>query len=612
MKTGTFIACCLIFLMPSVGAKAERVAEKVDHGLSAAVVNEGVLLSWRNLGTDAGNCIYTLYRDGEKIARITDGAATCHIDRAGNTSARYELGVKQHRIGRQNVEETVAVYDKSVFEPAVGMRCPFRILDLRLPEPVRMPDGSVCTYTANDMSTADLDGDGRYDLVVKWDPSNSRDNSQGGYTGPVYLDGYTLDGRFLWRIDLGRNIRAGAHYTQFIVYDLDGNGRAEVAVKTADGTRDGIGNVIGDANADYRTAEGRILSGPEYLTVFDGLDGHAITTVNYNPARNVTDHWGDNYGNRSERMLAAVGYFDGRKPSLVMCRGYYTNAYVVAWDFDGKELSERWTCKAESPQDLLYGQGNHNIFTGDIDLDGCDEIIYGGAAIDNDGTVLYSTRLGHGDAGHLGDLDPDTPGLEFWDVHENRSAAYSDELRASDGTILWGTPQAGMDNGRGMAADIDPRYPGHEMWSNASGGIRSCKGELISKVKPSVNFRIYWDGDLLDELFDATGAGSGGKIEKWNPESGMVDRLFTFAQLTGTALNNGTKSNPCLLADLTGDWREEFIVRSTWDPSKVLIFSTPYRTDHRVMHLMHDPVYRMAVAAQNVAYNQPPHLGFIP
>lgn len=597
-------------LTATIPIKAERQTERIDHGLSVAVVDGGVMLSWRYLESDGENCLFTLYRDGKRIARISKDAATCFVDNEGNTDSHYQLGIKKHFLGKRLIEEPFMVFNESVRDNTTHLLCPYKTITLRTPEPEVMPDGTTCTYTANDMSTADLDGDGHYELVVKWDPSNSRDNAHSGYSGKVFIDAYHIDGTFMWRIDLGRNIRAGAHYTQFMVYDLDGDGCAEVAFKTADGTRDGIGIIIGDSTADYRSSEGRIPDGPEYLTVFDGRDGHAITTINYNPPRTITDRWGDNYGNRSDRMLAAVGYFDGKHPSLVMCRGYYTNAYVVAYDFDGINLYERWICKAESKHDPLYGQGNHNIFVGDIDMDGMDEIVYGGAAIDHDGSVLYSTRLGHGDAGHLGDLDPEHPGLEFWDVHEDKNAVYSDELRAADGTILWGTPQVGKDNGRGLAADIDPRYPGHEMWSNASGGIRSCKGELISIVKPSVNFRIYWDGDLLDELFDATGAGTGGKIEKWNPETGTIDRLFTFAALTGTALNNGTKSNPCLLADLSGDWREEFIVRSASDPSEVLIFTTPYSTTHRVICLMQDPLYRLAIVTQNVAYNQPPHLSY--
>lgn len=591
-------ALVALSLLAAVAVSAERQTEKLDHGMTVAAVDGGMLVSWRSLETDSPKDKVAIFRDGKRVAEFRSDEPTCWLDKEGTATSDYVLS-----IGRKFKEKPFMVFSDTVRDPSSGVLCPYRKLTLQQPVYGHTPDKALVSYNVNDMSVGDLDGDGRYELVVKWDPDNSKDNAHSGYTGNVLIDAYRMNGEFMWRIDLGHNIRAGAHYTQFMVFDLDGDGRAEVAMKTSDGTVDGLGTVIGDEKADYRNKEGRILTGNEYLTVFEGLTGRALTTIDYYPPRTITDKWGDSYGNRSERMLACVGFFDGEHPSLVMCRGYYTNAYVVAYDFDGKELKQRWVCKAESKSDALYGQGNHNIFAGDIDLDGKDEIVYGGAAIDDDGTVLYSTRLGHGDAGHLGDLDPDIPGLEFWDVHEDKNVPYSDELRAADGRILWGTPQVDRDNGRGLAADIDPRYPGYEMWSNASGGIRSCKGELISTVRPSVNFRIYWDGDLLDELFDAS-------IEKWNWETGRFDRLFSFPRLTGTELNNGTKANPCLLADLAGDWREEFIVRCK--NGGICIFTTPYLTDHRVNCLMQDPVYRLSVATQNVAYNQPPHLGYLP
>ncbi len=598
----------VLTLILALPVRAGRQIENLDHGMTVARVDGGMLVSWRSLETDSPKNTYTIIRDGKRVASLGSGDATCWLDTAGTSASDYTLTIGNGLFRRQVMERPLLSFTDTVRDPSTGLLCPFTSF---MPRPV-MINGQApdCSYSPNDMSVGDLDGDGRYEMVLKWDPDNSKDNAHSGTTGNVIIDAYRMDGEFMWRIDLGRNIRAGAHYTQFMVFDFDGDGRAEVAMKTSDGTTDGQGRVIGNAHADYRNPEGRILTGNEYLTVFEGATGREIVTTDYYPSRTVTDRWGDSYGNRSERMLACVGFFDGEHPSLVMCRGYYTNAYVVAYDFDGTSLKRRWVCKAESKSDALYGQGNHNIFVGDIDLDGKDEIIYGGAAIDDDGSVIYSTRLGHGDAGHLGDLDPDVPGLEFWDVHEDKNVPYSDELRAADGTVLWGTPQVGKDNGRGMAADIDPRYPGYEMWSNASGGIRSCKGELVSMVKPSVNFRIYWDGDLQDELFDATGAGTGGKIEKWNWETGRIDRLFSFAALTGTMLNNGTKSNPCLLADIAGDWREEFIVRRS--DGAICIFTTPYLTEHRVTCLMQDHVYRLAVATQNVAYNQPPHLGYLP
>ena len=369
-----------------------------------------------------------------------------------------------------------------------------------------------------------------------------------------------------------------------------------------------------------RTSAGRIMSGNEFLTVFKGNTGEEVTTIDYWPKRNITNSWGDTYGNRSERMLAAVAYLDGVHPSVIMNRGYYTMAYLVAYDFDGKNLKERWKHTSDRSGQGLYGEGNHNLSVGDLDGDGKDEIVFGAAALNSDGTLRYRTGFGHGDAMHLSDMDPDNPGLELYDVHEDKQNKYSEEYRDKDGKVLWGTTQTeagNVDNGRGMAADIDSTNRGFEMWSGTSKGARSVKGKVVTTTGLSQNFRIYFDGDLQDELMDGTGSptvenggATGGKIEKYNSGKKTLDRLFSFYNVEGASLNNWTKANPCLVADLFGDWREEFIVRSASDPSKVIIFTTPFTTPYRVYTLMHDTHYRVSIAWQNVAYNQPPHLGY--
>lgn len=579
---------------------APRQMENLSRGLVSANVGKGMLVSWRLLGTDAPNTEFNLYRDGTKIATIDGKGATNYLDASGSAASKYSVAAV---VGGKEGEKSGLsfVFDKTASSD--GKSFPYKTLKLDRPGNLKMPDGSTCSYTPNDMSTADLDGDGELELVLKWDPSNQKDNSQGGYTGNVYIDAYKMDGKRMWRIDLGHNIRAGAHYTQFMVYDLDGDGIAEVAMKTSDGTVDGTGKVIGDKSKDYRTKTGTIMSGNEFLTVFSGKNGAEITTINYEPGRGITKNWGDNYGNRSERMLAAIAYLDGVHPSLIMVRGYYTNAYVVAYDFDGKKLKQRWYHKSEKGGQGLHGQGNHNISVGDINGDGKDEIVFGAAALKSDGTLLYRTGLGHGDAMHLSDLDPDLPGLELWDVHEEGKAKYGDELRAPDGKIIWGTPGNGKDNGRGLAADIDADNRGFEMWSSISDGVKNVKGKKISGSKPSVNFRIYFDGDLQDELFD-------GAIDKWDTKGKKANRYFTYGNVNKSTTNNGTKKNPCLVADLFGDWREELVLRSGGDAATVTIFGTPVATDYRVYTLMHDPHYRVSIAWQNVAYNQPPHLGY--
>ena len=591
---------------------APRQMENLTRGLIASNVGSGMLVSWRLLGTDDPTTEFNLYRDGTKIASIAKTAGTSYLDKDGKATSKYEVAAIVD--GKEQAKAPLSlVLDKTVSNS--GKSFPYRTLKLEVPAAQTMPDGERCTYTPNDMSAADLDGDGEYELILKGDPSNAHDNSQTGYTGTVFIDAYKLDGTRLWRIDLGKNIRAGAHYTQFQVFDYDGDGKAEMIVKTADGTIDGTGKAVGDKSKDYRDGSGLVLKGPEYLTVFRGVDGAAITTIEYTPSRDINQHvkgkngkgyWGDNYGNRCERYIAATAYLDGVHPSAVFIRGYYSSSYVVAYDFDGKTLKQRWFHKSEDPGKGLYEQGNHNIAVGDIDGDGYDEIVFGGATLNHDGTLRFSTQLGHGDAGHLGDLDPDHPGMEFWDVHEHTDAQYTEEMRGADGKVYWGTPQPnpGVDNGRGMAADIDSEYRGYEVWSSKGGGMKTATGKSIGSPAVSTNFRIYFDGDVYDELMD------GAYITKFDSKAKKSNVYFDGGAALGAAGCNGTKNTPSLVADLFGDWREEMVVRSEKDPTTMYIVSTPVASEHRVYTLMHDATYRVAIAWQNTAYNQPPHIGY--
>ena len=591
---------------------APRQMENLTRGLIASNVGSGMLVSWRLLGTDDPTTEFNLYRDGTKIASIAKTAGTSYLDKDGKATSKYEVAAIVD--GKEQAKAPLSlVLDKTVSNS--GKSFPYRTLKLEVPAAQTMPDGERCTYTPNDMSAADLDGDGEYELILKWDPSNAHDNSQTGYTGTVFIDAYKLDGTRLWRIDLGKNIRAGAHYTQFQVFDYDGDGKAEMIVKTADGTIDGTGKAVGDKSKDYRDGSGLVLKGPEYLTVFRGVDGAAITTIEYTPSRDINQHvkgkngkgyWGDNYGNRCERYIAATAYLDGVHPSAVFIRGYYSSSYVVAYDFDGKTLKQRWFHKSEDPGKGLYEQGNHNIAVGDIDGDGYDEIVFGGATLNHDGTLRFSTQLGHGDAGHLGDLDPDHPGMEFWDVHEHTDAQYTEEMRGADGKVYWGTPQPnpGVDNGRGMAADIDSEYRGYEVWSAKGGGMKTASGKKIGSPAVSQNFRIYFDGDVYDELLDGT------YVTKFDSKAKKANVYFDGGAALGAAGCNGTKNTPSLVADLFGDWREELVVRSEKDPTTMYIISTPVASEHRVYTLMHDATYRVAIAWQNTAYNQPPHIGY--
>lgn len=576
----------------------DRSMEYLDRAPVAVRTERGNYIGWRMLGLDPESVTFNVYRDGINLNDEPISGSTNFVDSEGDASSRYRIMMVDN-----NTEKAVTK-EFGVWEDT------YLSIPLQKPADAYTKDGQPYSYVAGDASVGDLDGDGEYEIVLMWTPTNAKDNSHSGYTGIVYMDAYKLDGTQLWRITMGPNIRAGAHYSPFLVYDFDSDGRAELMMRTADGTVDGQGKVIGDAHADHRNSSGYVLLGDEFLTVFDGQTGAALDTVDYDPPRGDVAAWGDGYGNRVDRFLAAVAYLDGEHPSAMFSRGYYTRTVLVSYNFRNGKLSKVWRFDTNDDGYAGYtGQGNHNLSVGDVDGDGKDEITFGAMAIDDNGKPLYNTKLGHGDAMHLSDLDPTRPGLEVFGVHENKSSEYGMEMRdAATGEVLWGV-HTGLDTGRGMAADIDPNYPGSEVWAATITneqhipitGLYSAQGELIStEIPTSTNFGIWWDGDLLRELQD------GIRIDKWDYNNQTTVNLLT---ATGAASNNGTKANPSLQADLFGDWREEIILRSQ-DSSHLRIYTTTDETDVRLRTLMHDPIYRLGVAWQNVAYNQPPHTGF--
>lgn len=709
--------------------------ETLDRGLVAVSTADGVFLSWRLLATEASGATATglagpdfaVYRDGAKIATITD--STNYADADGAAASQYSV------VPVVNGVELTASASPSVSAWAEGH------YDLPLQKPADgvTPKGEAYTYSANDVSVGDVDGDGQYEYVVKWDPSNSKDVSQRGYTGPVYLDTYELDGTLLNRLDLGVNIRAGAHYTQFLVYDFDGDGRSETMLKTAPGTKSvqytADGSVASESyitlpkddrkagysnDDDYRLSaadyeqhlvemflgwsereevvsgqwpatleeawgmpvtheyplspesaqelattfidvyapgrsarnllrefEGFIVDGPEYLTVFDSATGKELQTIPY-PTERGDDGllWGDyamsriEPGNRVDRFLAGVGYLDGQHPSAVFARGYYTRTTVAAFDWDGKRLKARWDVDSghvpltnpfnDSPHgrdgsDPEFGtittQGDHSLSFADVDGDGRQELVYGSATIDDDGSLLYSSfdvlpggsadpgasvRLGHGDAMHVTDIDPSRPGAEIWTAHEGAtSAPYGSVMRdAATGESLFGA-YSGRDTGRAMIGDVRPDVPGIEVWSSMPGGtegsgLLSATGEVLQAQTPGTNMSIRWAGDLTTELVNGSGDQTP-TIDDWT--------RGTVLTATGTLTNNGTKGNPSLVADVLGDWREELLVR-TADSSALRFFTTTEPTAHKLTTLMHDVQYRAETARQQTTYNQPAYTSF--
>ena len=623
--------------------------EKLGRGLVAVKVSGGVFCSWRLLGTDDESATFDVLRDGKAVSGGTNLSKTNYTVSGGTLTNKFQVVTK---VGGVPVDTCDAVYP---------LEKQYLSLPLNKPADGSTPDGSY-SYTPNDCSVGDVDGDGEYEIILKWDPSNSKDNSNGGYTGKVLLDCYKLDGTQLWRIDLGINIRAGAHYTQFMVYDFDGDGKAELMCKTAPGSKDSKGNYVNQAatdpaivaasnEKDWRTSGGHINGGQEYLTVFNGLTGEAIHTIAYKPNRNTTTELSEaegtfnwhtsgsdygSYGNRGERYLAAVAHLDGpdKNPSGIFSRGYYTYAFVWAVDFDGKELHDKWLSASTSSTSYtlytydadgkattetitpkrptsgsgsrtMFGNGNHNLSIGDVDGDGKDEVIWGSAALDNDGKVLYGTGFGHGDAIHLAVHDPDRGGMQVFQVHEEKGTYAWDLHDAATGEVIFKGGPSGVDNGRGMAAQLSANNRGSWFSSASERAQRSAvTGEVASSKSSSLNFRMYWDGTLQEALLD------GNTLDKYNDTSDGFSRLCTFYNIGPGSTCNGSKNTPNLQADLFGDWREEVIFWDSSDAAHLAIYTTTIPTSYRVQTLMHDHTYRMGICWQNVAYNQPPHLGY--
>ena len=607
------------------------------------------LVTWRMLDTDDDYTTFDVMKNGQ-VLKTDINNSTNYLDKTGSKTAQYQIITKKRGVP---VDTTEAIM------PWQGV---YTTLTLDRPADVTFHD-KTNNYSPNDCSVADVDGDGVLELLVKWEPSYPADNSQGGFTGPTFFDCYkivasngTLTAQKLWRIDMGHNIRSGPHYVPFLFYDFDGDGHAEFIVKTGPGTIDGTGKYVSEAageevihkvdnTKEYLNGGGQVMYGPEFLTVFSGLDGHAIHTVYYNPNRGCfvggapegrTDIWGDDYGNRSERYNAAVAHLDAQHPthaSAIMCRGYYTRSYLWAVDFDGQKLSTHWRHASLSSKTVMktdgqnykdvraytkatyagavhftaYGQGNHNLSVADVDGDGMDEIIYGSAAIGHDGNLLWSTGLSHGDAIHVADLIPDRPGLEVFQIHED--PPYGMHIcDGATGELLIHMTGDG-DTARGIAADVDPKR-GYEFWYFGDGNMYNAPTGAIVGDAWSENFRLYWDGDIYDELLNGVGGGhSQPYLEKAGKGRIAVDGKQLF-EYNYSVTCNGTKTTPCLSADILGDWREEMIFFNNEDKKTLNIFSTSHETAARVLCLMYDHVYRMGIVWQNSGYNQPPHLGY--
>ena len=593
--------------------------EKLDRGVSAAYTGNGVLVSWRLLATDNSETTFDLWRirsddDHTKLGTFTMKDASNYFDKDGTATDKYTIDAYV------NGERTeYAQFSTNYSTKNSGQSGAYFDIATQTPPGGTTPDGVAYTYTENDCSVGDVDGDGQYEIIVKWDPSNSHDNADAGYTGNVILDCYKLDGKLLWRIDLGKNIRAGAHYTQFMVYDFDGDGKAEMICKTADGTKDGAGVVIGNGNADYRDTtpmklrngsyapSGRIISGPEYLTLFDGETGKALDTIDFQAARGEVSSWGDTWGNRCDRFTGCVAYLDGINPYACFGRGYYERTTMTTYKVENKKLKLNWKWDTGTNKSVIgYGDGNHHCMAADVDQDGRQEIVIGSAVLNEDGTVLNATGLAHGDAMHIGDFDPSNPGLEIFQCLEDKTSPSGKDVGfgiilrdAATARVLYRETASG-DTGRAICDNIVTGNGGAEMNGSHSGNVYSCTGshgvvcEWKDITKWGQNFLVYWSDVLERAVMDRAMVDQYGK-----------GRVFTG---DGVEYNNYTKSNPCLTCDLTGDWREEIIMRKSGGGLRV--FTTTFESKYNIYTLMHNPQYRVQIASQNNGYNQPPHTDF--
>ncbi|MCI5604917.1 MAG: RICIN domain-containing protein [Clostridia bacterium] len=625
------VASAQVFSPITVQASSStRYMENLDRGLVAMNTDNGIYLSWRLVGTEDYNSSFTVYRDGQQIATVSD--STNYLDTSGNMNSQY------------SVFSSSSSVQCSVVKPLASGS---NFLDIPL-APIDnyvAPDGTSYPYEAKDASVGDLDGDGQYEIVIKRE-ANRQHAGVAGFNH-MFLEAYELDGSVLWRIDMGQNMRAMTEFA-FLVYDFNNDGIAEIACKTAPGTKDATGRFVTEVSryswitgannyADYHDSNGFVLTGPEYFSWFDGRNGAVIDTIDYPIFRGTDSNnslhkiWGDNYGHRAEKCMATVAYLDGVNPSIVVWRGIYNGqpsvgagrTALAAINISGSRLVvgnrfDTWSGGKGgyvSGNEQYIGNGNHSIAAGDIDGDGRDEVMSGGLCIDDDMTAKWCTYRLHGDAHHLSDYDPLNNSLEYFTVHEDAGTAVNGQtlnygmtvIDASNGNQLFHVGADG-DTGRGMMADVGAGGY-YQFWG--AGVYKGTGNNQFAKSSfnaTSYNFRIFWDGDLYDELLDAESSGRkyNPTVFKYNSRTMGLDVLYTDYN---SSTINGTKATPILQADIFGDWREEFI-SLTNDGLAMRIHTTNIPTTNKLYTLMHDPIYRMGVALQNQYYNQPPHIGY--
>lgn len=563
------------------GFAAQRVVEKLNRGLAVApsTGGKGVYLSWRLLDTDASDAGFHVYREANgKVRRLTGKPVTKTCDFIDHAPVQGRAAYWVTSVAK----ETKAIASAKV-EVEPGKLANYTSIRLKNDE------------KAGKIALADLNGDGVYDYVIRTPETNVDPGMPGDTTGKTYkISAYLNDGTWLWTYDMGPGIEPGIWYSPFIVYDFNGDGKAEVAIKSA--------------GTDYiKNEKGRVCGGSEYLSVLDGMTGREIDRVDW-PERN------DRYGNliRQNRNQMGVAYLDGKTPCILAARGTYKLMVVDAWQLKDDKLQRLWRWDGDEENPVVRSMGAHSMVTADVDGDGRDEVMLGSCMLDDNGTLLWSSGLGHSDKAYLCKLRPDSEGLQVFMVSEpkktdGRGVSVVD---ACTGKLLWGIGQTTYHVGDGMVADFDPAHPGLECFASEDrkGGstdkyLLTADGKKLNTTNagvPGCRNWIWWDGDLLRETFK-------GDDNRWGAGSSSNGKKQSVWKWQGETLTEGIEGDILLMADMEGDWREELI---TALPGELRIYRTNIPAQDRRVTLMQDPLYRSYVAHRSMGYPQAPVPGY--
>lgn len=602
------LATSALALLVSMGANAQRFTDKLDRGLVAVKTTKGVYCSWRIQADEYYDVKYNLYRDGTKVnAEPLD--VSNFTDTSGSESSQYTVKAVLNGV-EQQASKAATVFKSNYKEIKIKH------------------DASLkATYEPNDACCADVDGDGEVEILMKF---NNKEEGEQLYpkNGPtingVATKEYSMlaclkqDGTVLWWVNCGPNMGDFQNNEQNIVgYDWDMDGKAEVVMRLeegstvhmADGTTYTIGanGKNGSSWTNYREpkASGSVEwfthYGKEFLWYCEGATGKPYQCIEFplkrleNGETDLKAAWGDGYGHRSSKYFFGAPYLDGKHPSIFLGRGIYTRHKFIAYDVDPKthDLKVRWKWTNNQPGSPWYGQGYHNYIVADVDWDGRDEIVWGSMVIDDNGMGLSTTGLGHGDAQHIGDFNPYIHGQEMFACNED---APSNNYRDATTSKIYYRKTDTNDDGRCLAGNFYNDFPGAMGHSAHDTPISTVTNDHVSLNTNglSMNFRIYWDGDLLEECFNNT--------EVTKPGEG------TIATFLGAYSNNGTKATPCYQGDIFGDWREEVIERTA--DNNIRIYTTNEPTKWRNYSLWYDHQYRNGMVWQPCGYNQPPHVSY--